>query len=125
MNNFYTHLNEQLLLEMAEIGRFDGFKIMVYGSEGPVPHFHVENKEEGVSCCVRIDCAEYFQHGKHKDTLERKNVKKLSTFLSSPHKFFGKHGYNNWQIICVYWNDNNPEYTLDIESTRMPEYSNL
>ena len=69
-SKYYTHLNEQMLLEMAEIGRFDGYKIMIYGNEGPIPHFHVEHKEKNLSVCVRIDKAEYFSHGRHKYKLD-------------------------------------------------------
>ena len=95
----YTHVNEDLLLEMAEIGRIDGYKVLVYGSESPVPHFHVENKEKNIHCCIAIleDC--YFKHSRYNDKLPRKIAKKLREFLSAPHKFFGKNGYTNWQII--------------------------
>ena len=125
-SKYYTHLNEQMLLEMAEIGRFDGYKIMIYGNEGPIPHFHVEHKEKNLSVCVRIDKAEYFSHGSHKDKLDSKVIKKLKLFLESPHKFFGKNGYTNWQIICVYWNDNNMDYQIeDVNSLKMPDYSKI
>jgi len=121
----YSHLNEQLLLEMAEIGRIDGYKILIYGSEGPTQHFHVENKEKKISSCVKICEDGYFSHGTHKDTLDNKLVKKLKEFLNAPHKFFGKHGYTNWQIICIYWNDNNPDYLIDLDTVKMPLYNNL
>ena len=122
----YNHINEELLLEMAEIGRFNGYRIMIYGNEGPVPHFHVEHKEKGINSCIRIDKAEYFSHGKHKDKLSRDTIKELYNFLKQPHKTFGKHGYNNWQIICIYWDDNNIEFTLDdISSMSMPDYTKI
>ena len=125
MKNHYSHLNEQLLLEMAEIGRIDGYKIMVYGCEGPIPHFHVEHKEKEISSCVRIDKAEYFSHGVYKDKLGKDIKKRLIEFMNAPHKFFGKSGFTNWQIICVYWNDSNVDYTIDLETLKMPDYSKL
>lgn len=125
----YSHLNEDLLLEMAEIGRIYGYKIniYIYGSEGPIPHFHVENKEKNIKSCVCILEDKYFKHRIYKDGLDSKLVKWLKLFLSSPHKFFGKHGYTNWQIICAYWNDNNPDYMIKegLDALRMPLYNNL
>lgn len=123
----YKHLNEEKLLEMAEIGRFDGYKIVLYGSEGPVPHFHIDNNEKNVHSCIKILEDDYFSHGKYCDKLSKPIVKKLKQFLVSPHKFFGKNGYNNWQIICVYWNDNNPDYSIteDFDKLVMPLYNNL
>ena len=119
--------NDNLLIEMAEIGRIDGYKVMIYGCEGPIPHFHVENKEKEIFSCIKILENSYFKHNKYGDTLDNKTVKKLVQFLNEPHKFFGKHGYNNWQIICVYWNDNNPEFQINenIEKLKMPDYSKL
>ena len=124
---YYKHLNEDLLMEMAEIGRLAGYKILIYGSEGPIPHFHVEHKEKKIKSCIKILEDDYFQHGIHKDTLDNKIVKKLKLFLSEPHKIFGKHGYSNWQIICIYWNDNNPDYLIkeDLDKLKMPSYNNL
>lgn len=122
----YLH-NDKLLIEMAEIGRIDGYRIMIYGCEGHIPHFHVENKEKEIFSCVKILESSYFIHNKYTDTLDNKTVKKLVQFLNEPHKFFGKHGYNNWQIICVYWNDNNPDFQIkeNIENLKMPDYSKL
>mgnify|MGYP006895545450 CR=1 FL=1 len=123
----YKHLNEKLLLEMAEIGRFDNYKIMIYGAEGPVPHFHIDNDEKNTHCCIKILEDDYFQHGIYKDKLCKSEVKRLKTFLIKPHKFFGRNGYNNWQIICIYWNDNNPRWAIkeDFDKLIMPAYNNL
>lgn len=121
----YEHLNEDLLLEMAEIGRFDGYKILIFGSEGPIPHFHIENKEKNIHSCVKILEDGYFCHGIYSDKLSKTIVKKLKQFLISPHRIFGKNGYNNWQIISIYWNDNNPDYLIDLDLIVMPKYNNL
>ena len=121
---YYKHLNEDLLLEMSEIGRFDEYKILVYGAEGPISHFHFESIKSRKRGCIRLDKAEYFFHGKYQDKLNSKEIKNLIHFLNSPHKFFGKSGYNNWQIICVYWGDNNLDFQVDIDSP-MPDYNQL
>ena len=119
--------NDNLLIEMAEIGRIDGYSVMIYGCEEPIPHFNIENKEKEIFSCVKILENSYFKHNKYNDTLDNKTVKKLVQFLNEPHKFFGKHGYNNWQIIYVYWNDNNPDFQIkeNIEDLKMPDYSKL
>lgn len=119
--------NDNLLIEMVEIGRIDGYSVMIYGCEEPIPHFHIENKEKEIFSCVKILENSYFKHNKYNDTLDNKTVKKLVQFLNEPHKFFGKHGYNNWQIIYVYWNDNNPDFQIkeNIENLKMPDYSKL
>lgn len=122
----YKHVEENLLLEMAEIGRFEGFRLLIYGCEGPIPHFHIENKEKNIYSCIKILEDDYFRHGKYKDKLSSKDVKKLKQFLLAQHKLFGKHGYTNWQIICIYWNDNNPDYQIeDVEKVTMPSYNNI
>lgn len=93
MEGFYTHLNpHNLLLEMAEVGRFEEFKICVYGN--------------------------------HQTKLNNKDKKRIIEWLKSPHKSFGKYGLSNWQVICIYWDDNNPDYPFNKEA-EMPDYENL
>lgn len=118
----YTHLNEDLLLEMAEIGRFNGLQIKVFGSEGPVPHFHFEDTER--KGCIQLKEARYFKHGKYQDELKSGELDDLIDFLEGPHKFFGQYGLTNWQVICVYWGDNNPQYQVDVKLP-MPDYREL
>lgn len=121
---YYTHLLEGKLLEMCELGRFDEYKVLIYGSEGPVPHLHFQSTKGGKKGCVRLDKPEYFIHGKYKDRLNSKELKQFIEFLKSPHRLLGKAGISNWQMIIVYWGDNNPDYRLDID-TQMPDYTQL
>lgn len=120
----YTHLNSNNLLEMAEVGRFGNFKITVYGKEGPIPHFHFENLGENLKGCIRLDKPEYFKHGAYKDELGNKYKKAMVSWLNSPHKSFGKYNLTNWQVICIYWSDNNQD-SLFGEDTPMPDYNKL
>lgn len=125
MVEFYTHFNfDKTLLEMAEVGRFDGFKITIYGSEGPIPHFHFENKDKTINGCLRLDKPEYFKHGKYQSKLNSKDKKRMIEWFQLPHKSFGKYGLNNWQVICIYWDDNNPDYPYDKDAP-MPNYEDL
>lgn len=121
MIEFYTHLNEDLLLEMSEIGRVDNLKILVYGSEGPIPHFHFETLDRELEGCIRLDKPEYFDHGKHRGRLTKRLLKNLIKFLEAPHKYLGKFGMTNWQVICMYWDDNNINYPFNKEA-KMPNY---
>ena len=123
---YYSHKNHETtqLLEMAEVGRIGGMKISVYGGEGPIPHFHFyyDNPSEGG--CIRLDKPEYFSHGRHTRTLSSSEKKEMISFLKSPHKSFGKYGLTNWQVICIYWDDNNKDFPFDKDAP-MPDYSKL
>ena len=123
---FYTHLNpcDSTLVEMAEVGRFATYKITVYGSEGPILHFHFETLDGKVKGCIRLDRAEYFNHGPYQDRLSSRDRKRMVDWLNSPHKHFGKVGYTNWQVICVYWDDNNHDNLFNAD-TPMPNYEEL
>lgn len=121
-SDFYVHFdNDTMLVEMAEVGRFNKCKVTVYGKEGPIPHFHfydIPTKRQG---CIRIDVAEYFNHGKYNDTLSRDEIKILHMWLTSPHQSFGTYGLSNYDVICIYWDDNNPNYRMP-EKPTMPNY---
>lgn len=124
MKEYYTHLNEKFLLEIAEVGGFNNFIIIVYGSEGPIPHFHFESLDGELDGCIRLDKPEYFVHGKHNSRLKRKDGDRLIEWLKSPHKSFGIYGLSNWQVICIYWNDNNIDYPFNT-GAKMPDYTQL
>lgn len=113
------------LYEMARIGEFAGFFVYVYGSEGPVPHFHVLlGKPEAPSweSCIRIQGARYFQHGRKQETLNAKQKRQLVDFLRAPHKHFPDR--QNWQILIIQWSMNNPDHEID-PNLLMPDYTQL
>lgn len=126
MVEFYTHLNahNKTLVEMAEVGRFDTFKITVFGNEGPIPHFHFESLDGTIDGCIRLDKPEYFKHGTHQSTLKHKERRKMIEWLQTPHKSLGEYGLINWKVICIYWDDNNINYPFNKNAT-MPDYSQL
>lgn len=123
---FYTHKNSPstLLLEMAEVGRFEEYRISIYGGEGPIPHFHFYTNNPDAGGCIRLDKPEYFIHGNHKEKLSSKDRKNITKWLQSPHKSFGKYGATNWQVICIYWDDNNPTHPFN-KDAEMPDYNLL
>ena len=126
IDTFYTHKNSltSQLLEMAEVGRFDIYKISIYGGEWPIPHFHFYIDDPNEGGCIRLDKPEYFIHGNHTEKLNSKGRKNLIEWIKSPHKSFGKYGLTNWQIICIYWDDNNPNYLFN-KDAEMPDYTLL
>lgn len=126
IDTFYTHKNSltSQLLEMAEVGRFDIYKISIYGGEGPIPHFHFYIDDPNKGGCIRLDKPEYFIHGNHTEKLNSKGRKNLIEWIKAPHKSFGKYGLTNWQVICIYWDDNNPNYLFN-KDAEIPDYTLL
>lgn len=73
--------------------------IIVYGDEGPVPHFHIESKD--FNCCVCIFNNKYFDHGIHQDTLNRKQLKELDSFMRNKCSLEEK--ITNWEAVKILW----------------------
>lgn len=83
-------------------------KIMVYGKEGDIPHFHIESKNKKFECCVKIYSAEYFSHNKYIDILSTRQSKQLNTWMEEINRNY--FGLTNWQAVVVAWKLANPEY---------------
>lgn len=113
----YTHSNTK-----SRIGRFKNYTVYVCSTEKSLPHFYFRgNKKNG---CIRLDAPEYFFYDKYQDRLDSKEVESLINFLNSPHRVLGDAKITNWQVICVYWNDDNPNYLIDYK-LKMPDYNQL
>jgi hypothetical protein len=115
----------QILLEMANIGSFDGFTIYIYGSEGPKPHFHLikgNPKYPDFETCIEINNPICFHHSGKEGVLSSKEKKRLIEFLKSNNKYFPDK--TNWQVLVVQWSMNNADFELSPE-TKMPDYQNL
>lgn len=110
--------------EMARVGEFDGCEISVFTNEGHVPHFHFYDKQTGRRGCIRIDKADYFFHGKYKDTLDRDERYDLQRWLKST--YTGSKHFNGtvFEFIVALWNINNDMFKID-EDTPMPDYTNI
>jgi hypothetical protein len=117
------------LLEMAKIGiTEDDIEIMVYGSEGHVPHFHFRNAKKPRQCgCIKLLSAEYFDHGIYKGRLSSIERKNLVNFLNAI--VDEDLGYSstttNYQALCYLWNANNPLYRIRLNEINQPNYKNL
>ena len=123
MNKIYR--NSLHFQEMTKIANVGNFLISVFSDEGPVPHFHFMNTKTGELGCIKILSCEYFKHGKYKTELNSKERKELQYFLSKQTKDeIFKEGATNFKVICHEWNKNNPNTTVDINTT-LPNYNNL
>jgi len=126
------YLVEHPVMEMAKIGTFGSkigetgnYEVWVYDREGDgIPHFHIVNKQEQFSCCVRILECDYFIHTGKENTLNAKLKKSLVMFLKKPHRKL--HSVTNWEFLCACWDDNNSNYELPENIyDNMPNYLNL
>jgi len=112
----------QVLTEMTQIDILLDFAVCVYGSEGPVAHFHVlkgNSKYPDWETCIEIRHPKYFHHFGKESILNSKQKKDLMTFLSAPHKYFSTK--SNWQVLVIVWSMNNTEHQIS-PIPEMPDY---
>ena len=126
-----SHDTNSCFIEMATVkGGFMSIKIAIYGSEGKYPHFHfykgiaskqgIPKEKRGGGGCICIDSANYFMHGSHTDTMDRKEIDGLIKFLKSPHKLLKE--YTNWEYIISEWDQNNPDQKQLPIDLPIPDY---
>ena len=117
-------LNEQMLMEMAQVGTtIDSYNVYVYSIDNGVkPHFHYASKDKNFHTCIEIQEARYFLHGNKRDILNNKQLKNLIDFLEGPSKL--KRYDTNWELIKDLWNlGDRQQYVSDDQ--QMPDYENL
>lgn len=109
----------QPLNEMATIGKFGQYNVVVHSNEGNIPRFHVVSSN-GFKSCIRVDSAEYFSHGCHNDVLRLGERKALVKLLQAERR----KGMTNWEVLLMMWNNQNPENQVD-ENQQMPDYIHM
>ena len=122
---------DDLLNEMAyKIGIVGDYLIYVNSDDaGNIPHFHIVDEgtrgkgKKGFHCCIKIEKAEYFNHGNKQDKLNSNERKELMEFLRSPFRN-PKYNGTNWEFIKDTWNDNNSKMNVS-EDCKMPDYTKL
>ena len=128
----YIH---QDIYGMSRAGKIqaDGNTYEIYvntDDSGKIPHFHfrIVNDWGKFHSCIRIDSARYFLHSNKDDKLNAKQKKELQQFMleSAPANIFDANGnrLNNWQYICVLWNGNNSDVSID-PNIEQPDYNQL
>lgn len=125
MKNLSEYINEELLLEMAQIGVLDNKYVIVVWTNDPgnIPHFHIMDKVTRGSnfhTCIKIESAEYFHHTGKEAKLNAKQKKELMKFLNDTDKW----GENNWIVLLKEWDRNNSHTSINI-NTPMPNYNEL
>lgn len=122
--NFSLEKDNNMLLEMAQIGTFGKYTIIVWTNDpGNVPHFHVVDsatRGNSFNTCIKIESAEYFHHEGKEDTLNTKERKELLKFLNSKDKW----GEQNWVVLLKEWERNNSKTSIDI-NLPIPDYTKL
>lgn len=111
---------------------FLDFEVQVGESEGDnIPHFHLDNKEQGnkqKKTAIRLDMPSYFLHGDKKYILNSKERKELVKWLNEkPASGLlldknGNYPKTNWQALVNIWNIYYPQATI---TCNIPNYSIL
>ena len=132
IDNFISEVTTEAKVGRIGVTKIGKVAINVYAGEGPVPHFHIEGND--FSCCVCIFDNRYFDHGTHQDTLNRKQLKELDSFMreiskNDPYR-------TNWELCKLLWEVNNVSdnsnigivlrYNLEYKhKTKQPDYTKL
>lgn len=106
-----------------ELGECD---VKFYTVEGPIPHFHIINKDGTFEVCVRIYENMYYSHeGKYSNILNYKQCKKLDEFLRKYNDKF--YAFTNWWLINNIWSGtvDNDNYIYHNKTNIQPDYTNL
>ena len=103
-----------------------GSFVYVYSNEGPIPHFHVINKNKKFESCIRLDKAEYFTHGSKIGKLTSKEVKELIRFLNEKIDIGLDYNVPRYVAMCITWNnDMNNTTKVKASVKTMPDYNQL
>lgn len=100
----------------------------VYSKEGDyIPHFHITSADKKFSCCIELFRNRFFQHGKHKDVLIKKDWKVLDKWMRSAN--LGHKNFSNWDIARSMWDTFNGKKYKDnnniIDFENQPDYSKM
>ena len=115
---------DNMLLEMAQIGTFNKYTIIVWTNDsGNIPHFHIvdsSTRGEEFHTCIKIEKPEYFHHSGKEGVLNSKQRKSLVDFLKNTFD----EDTSNWEYLIMTWNANNSNKKLS-KKMPMPDYTNI
>lgn len=123
----YNFKNEKWLMEMAKIGSYNDFDVIVRTNDpGNIPHFHIidsNTQGERFHTCVMLKKAHYFSHTGKEDRLNSKQREELIKFLQQVDKN-SRHKDTYWETLIDEWNRNNSK--IKVSTTQeMPDYTKL
>lgn len=116
---------------IARIGTTDdGYELYIFDFEEiNIPHFHYckrDDKSYSFLTFIRLDKAEYLDHGNGYDVLSDSQKENLIKFLNSKNLYFDDVSKTNWNIALCMWNmDTNGRLDDIDEDTKMPNYNKL
>lgn len=98
----------------------DNLEIWVYPNDnGKIPHFHVKRDGKPDACIMIMD-NQYFTHGSHTGTLNKKESGLLNDWLKQIVK---NTGTSMWTVIRDDWNANDERGTEVPINIAQPDYS--
>lgn len=97
----------------------DNLEIWVYPNDnGKIPHFHVKRDGKPDACIMIMD-NQYFTHGSHTGTLNKKESGLLNDWL----KQIVENAGTMWTVIRDDWNANDERGTSVPPNIAQPDYS--
>lgn len=97
----------------------DNLEIWVYPNDnGKIPHFHVKRNGKPDACIMIMD-NQYFTHGSHTGTLNKKESGLLNDWLKQIVENIG----TMWTVIRDDWNANDERGTSVPPNIAQPDYS--
>lgn len=97
----------------------DNLEIWVYPNDnGKIPHFHVKRNGKPDACIMIMD-NQYFTHGSHTGTLNKKESGLLNDWLKQIVENIG----TMWTVIRDDWNANDERGTSVPPNIDQPDYS--
>lgn len=130
---FGTILFDDIILERQVQGskRFKAKSIgeciiEVYPNEGSIPHFHIHNKDNSFSTCVRIYENLYFSHGgKYYSRFNSKQCRQLNDYLKQEYKNIFDIKITIWQAIVLFWENDNRQCNYKYKTNEQPHYEDM
>lgn len=99
--------------------------IDIYPNEGPIPHFHIYNKDKSFNTCIRIYENMYFSHGgKYTDKFNSKQCKQLNEYLKQINPKISLRPTTIWESIVIEW-ENTSTYNYPYKVSSQPHYEDM
>lgn len=98
--------------------------IEIFANEGPIPHFHIYNKNGTFNTCVRIYENEYFSHGnKYRSKFNANQCRQLNEYLKQPYSE-ASNIISVWEYIEKFWSSNS-NFDYPNKTKIQPHYENM
>lgn len=114
----------------TNLGTWGRCTIVVHGSEGYIPHFHIEPKDKNYECCICLFEPTYFNHDRNHYEMGPKELNDLDIVLRSK-SYKDKKGnpISPWEIAVDVWANykigkgEGFEHDTDYKNLSQPNYN--